>query len=99
MASNDFATIAAATAAGYTYAASTMADALTVKVTLDKPVVGFSGSAGGRMKAVGYALTLALATGKALAALNDQRSTRYGYDVGSLNKSRVDAVASTLDVS
>ncbi len=72
MASNDFATIAAATAAGYIYTASTMADGTTVKINLSKPVVGYASEAGGVLKAVGYSSAASAAGPIALNALNDQ---------------------------
>lgn len=98
MALNDFATIALATAAGYKYTSTTQADG-NVKVTLSKPVVGFSGQSGSELKAEGLAAAASAAGTIALTVLNAGRSERYGFQASSLDKSPVDGTAATLDVT
>jgi hypothetical protein len=70
--------IAGFTAAGWKYAASTMADG-TVKVSLELQAYGGTHQSHQRIEAIGVGDTLAAATARAITAANNQRGHRYGF--------------------
>lgn len=100
-----FATVAAATAGGYVRTRTDFGAGwgdLRYSTVFTKHLVGYSGHKSQfELRAVGSSDSSANAADTAaLAALNDQRAYRYGRDLdANPNKSPVDAVALTLDVS
>jgi hypothetical protein len=80
------ATVPLATAAGWVYTIDTDKDG-TNRCELSKPLTGGTHQSGLEIRAVGLGSTVAIATGNALAALNNQRGHRYGFGVTtSVNK-------------
>lgn len=74
------ASVAAATAAGFTYTLTNPSDVTgQVKIVLSKPVYGGTHQAGVRLSAVGYGASTTAAETAVLAALNNQRGHRYGF--------------------
>lgn len=88
MASKDHANIAAAVAAGYKEVVLDRGATFTpasrrFQVVLDKPVVGEQpGQSGFRLEATGEGASQVAAEAVALAALNNLRAHRYGFDTG-----------------
>lgn len=85
MASKDAANIAATATAGYKEivtdrGASFSPASLRFEVTLEKMVVGASGDGQAILRAFGQGSSQANAEAVALAALNNKRAHRYGFD-------------------
>lgn len=86
MASKDHANIAAAVAAGYKETVTDRGASFTPAsrrflVVLDKPVVGETpGASGQRLEASGEGASQVAAEAVVLAALNNLRAHRYGFD-------------------
>lgn len=86
MASKDHANIAAAVAANYRETVTDRGAAFTpasrrFMVVLDKPVTGETpGASGQRLEATGEGASQVAAEAVALAALNNLRAHRYGFD-------------------
>jgi hypothetical protein len=78
MASNNFATIAAATAAGYVPERFTRGGLNVTR--LSRPMSGFPGAGGRLEQTEGEASTSAQADTNALGAINGWRNLRYGFD-------------------
>jgi hypothetical protein len=80
----DLASIAAAITAGYKEivadrGASWLPASARFEVTLEKHLTGQSGNSGAPVRAYGVGASQATAETQALAALNGQRSHRYGF--------------------
>ena len=84
MASNDLASIAAATAAGYSLTRTDLNGkepaASQFRTQLEKHLGGIAGEPGSTMRAYGYGASAGAADTAALNALNSERSFRYGFD-------------------
>lgn len=110
MALSAFANLAAAITAGYVETATQQTDGFYF-VTLEKWLTGGTNAGSGfNMRAFGRGTTQAAAETQALAALNNQRGHRYGFDSGSLSLATpaqvpplppvtVAGVAHTIDVT
>jgi hypothetical protein len=85
MASKDHASIAAAVTAGYKETVLDRGASFTpasrrFQVVLDKPITGEPGMSGGRLESTGEGANQAAAETVALAAINNIRAHRYGFD-------------------
>lgn len=89
MASKNFASVAASAAAGYVETvldrgAAFLPASRRFQVVIEKPLVGETGKgSGSRLEATGIGASQAGAEAVALAAINNARAHRYGFDTDS----------------
>ena len=100
MATTAFSTTSAATGAGYKLVEKDNGATATPRfvATFEKYVVGGTHQAGFRLNAIGVSQTAAgTARANALAALNNQRQNRWGFDNAAVSKD-TQGNALTIDV-